>query len=98
MAKIIQNERTAGIAELEAVFAEFVEELRCWRDMLEVYRETVADAARYIAQGLADISTLPATQPRAYDLAYTLGRMAGVSPEIEDLLPHASSNGHEESV
>ncbi|MGH8910578.1 MAG: hypothetical protein ACRD0K_29800 [Egibacteraceae bacterium] len=75
-----------SIGEVESVCAEIVAELRGMRDMLALYRQTVADAARYIAHRLADGLILPATDPHGHELAAALGRIGGVSGEVDALL------------
>jgi hypothetical protein len=56
------------------------------RDMVRMYRDTIAEAARYIACGLADRLILPVTDPRGYELASALARMGGVAGEVDALL------------
>jgi hypothetical protein len=76
-----------GIGEVEALCAELVAELREMRDTVRLYRETIADAARYIARGLADRLTLPVADPRGHELAAALARMGGVGAEVDAQQP-----------
>jgi hypothetical protein len=75
-----------GVDEVEALCAELVAELREMRDTVSLYRETIADAARYIARGLADRLILPVSDPRGHELAAALAQMSGVSAEVDALL------------
>jgi hypothetical protein len=65
---------------------ELVAELREMRDTVSLYRDTIADVARYIARGLAARLTLPVSDPRGHELAAALARMGGVSAEVDALL------------
>ncbi|MGH8909903.1 MAG: hypothetical protein ACRD0K_26260 [Egibacteraceae bacterium] len=86
MANPTQHPDAGAIGEVEALCAELVAELRAMADMLALYRETVADAARYIARGLADQLILPVTDPAGHYLASALARMGGITVEVEELL------------
>jgi hypothetical protein len=77
-----QQPDAGAIGEVEALFAE----LREMRDTVGLYRDTIAEAARYIAAGLADRLILPVTDPRGHELASALARMGGVSAEVDALL------------
>jgi hypothetical protein len=78
----------APIVEIDAVCAEILTELRDLRDMLGVYRETVAEAARYIAHNLVNTSTSPTADPHGHHLALAMALVGGVYPEVEALLNH----------
>jgi hypothetical protein len=65
---------------------ELVAELREMRGTVRLYHTTIADAARYLAAGLAERLILPVTDPRGHELAAALARMSGVSAEVEELL------------
>jgi hypothetical protein len=75
-----------GVGEVEALCAELVAELREMRDTVSLYQTTIADAARYIARGLADRLILPVSDPHGHELAAALARMGEVSVEVEELL------------
>ncbi|MGH8905727.1 MAG: hypothetical protein ACRD0K_04255 [Egibacteraceae bacterium] len=81
-----QQSDTGAVSEVEALCAELVAELREMRDMVKAYRDTISEAARYIAAGLADRLILPVTDPRGHELAAGLARMGGVSAEVDALL------------
>jgi hypothetical protein len=77
---------TGGIGEVEALCGELVAELREMRDTVSLYRDTIAEAARYIARGLADRLILPVADPRGHELAAALARMGGITAEVDALL------------
>jgi hypothetical protein len=86
MTNTTQPSDAGSVDEVEALCAELVAELREMRDTVRLYRTTIADAARYIAAGLAERLILPVTDPRGHELAAALARMGGVSAEVDTLL------------
>ncbi|MGH8909069.1 MAG: hypothetical protein ACRD0K_21905 [Egibacteraceae bacterium] len=85
MTDLIRHPDPGAVDEVEALGAELAAELREMREMVRAYRDTIAQAARYIAAGLAD-----RTDPHGQELAGALARMSGISEEIEQLLPAAA--------